>query len=75
MIDILNIDRWIRDCKQFLTRSAAGQSSSYQEYDMMINFKTTKVMRVHRNGSKREGGNTVKINIEGQKVKQVNQFR
>ena len=31
------------------------------------------MMRVSRNGSKREGGNSIKIMIEGQLVEQVNQ--
>ena len=45
-----------------------------KEYDMKINVKKTKVMRVCRNGSKREGGNSINILIEGQLVEQVNQF-
>ena len=50
-------------------------SKSGKEYDMKINVKKTKVMRVCRNGSKREGGNSINIMIEGQWVEQVNQFR
>ena len=42
---------------------------------MKINAKKTKVMGVCRNGSKREGGNSIKIMIEGQLVEQVNKFR
>ena len=46
---------------------------------MKMNVRETKVMRVCSNGRFREKGNTVNINIEGQKPnkyrKQVNQFR
>ena len=50
-------------------------SKTGKEYDMKINVKKTKVMRVCKNGSKREGGNSINIMIEGQWVEQVNQFR
>ena len=50
-------------------------SKTGKEYDMKINVKKTKVMRVCRNGSKREGSNSINILIEGQLVEQVNQFR
>ena len=42
---------------------------------MKINVKKNKVLRVCKNGSKREGGNSINIMIEGQWVEQVNQFR
>ena len=42
---------------------------------MKINVKKTKVMRVYRNGSKREVGNSINIMIDGLWVEQVNQFR
>ena len=49
-------------------------SKTGKEYDMKINVKKTKVMRVCRNGSKREGDNSINILIEEQLVEQVNQF-
>ena len=45
-----------------------------KEYNMKINVKKTKVMRVCRNASKGEGGNSINITIEEQGVEQVNQF-
>ena len=42
---------------------------------MKINVKKTKVMRGCRNGSKREGGNSIDIIIGREWVEQVNQFR
>ena len=42
---------------------------------MKINIKKNKVMRVCRNGSKRDEGNSINIMIDGQGVKQVNHFR
>ena len=50
-------------------------SKTGKEYDMKINVKKTKVMRLCRNGCKREGGNPINIKIEGQEIEQVNQFR
>ena len=50
-------------------------SKTGKEYDMKINVKNSKVMRVCRNGSKQEGDNSINITIEGQRVEQVNQFR
>ena len=44
-------------------------------YDMKINVKKTKVMRVCRHGNEREGRNSLNIMIDGEKVEQVNQFR
>ena len=41
---------------------------------MKIKLNKTKVMRVCRNGSKREGGNAINKTIDGQVVEQVNQF-
>ena len=49
-------------------------SKTGKEYDMKINVKKTKVMRVCRNGSKREGGNSINILIEGQLVEPVSLF-
>ena len=46
-----------------------------KEYDMKINVKKTRVMRACGNESKREGGISLKIMIEGQGVEQVHQFR
>ena len=42
---------------------------------MKIYVKKTKVMRVCRNGRKREGANSINIVIEKQWVEQMNQFR
>ena len=39
-------------------------SETGKEYDMKINVKRTKVMRVCRNGSKREGDNSINTTIE-----------
>ena len=47
-------------------------SKTGKKYDMKINFKKTKVMRVCRDGSKREGGNAINITIDVQVVEQVN---
>ena len=52
-----------------------AMSKVEKEYDININVKKTKVMRVSRNGSKEEGDNPMNITIEGQGVEQVNQFR
>jgi hypothetical protein len=41
-----------------------------QDYNMKINAKKTKVMKVSR-----KGGGTVIINLEGQKIEQVNKFK
>ena len=50
-------------------------SKTGKKCDIKINVKKTKVMRVCRDGSKREGGNAIKITIGEQVVEQVNQFR
>ena len=39
-------------------------SKTGKEYDTKINVKKTKVIRVCKNGSKREGGNSINIMIE-----------
>ena len=39
-------------------------SKTGKEYDMKINVKKTKVIRVCRNGSKREGGYSINTMIE-----------
>ena len=38
-----------------------GLSKTEKEYDMKIKVKKTKVMRVCRNGSKSEGGNSIML--------------
>ena len=49
-------------------------SKTRKEYDMKINVKKTKVMRVCRNGRKRDGRYSINIIIEGKLKEQVNQF-
>ena len=46
-----------------------------KKYDMKINVKKTKVMRVCRVGSKTEEDNAINITIYVQVAEQVNQFR
>ena len=44
-------------------------------YATKINDKKSKVMRVCRDGSKREGDNAINVTIDEQLVDQVHQFR
>ena len=50
-------------------------SKTGKRYDMKINVMKTKVMRVCRNGSDQEGGNVLKIMIDGEVIEQVKHFR
>ena len=49
-------------------------SETGKEYDIKINVKKTKMMRVGRNGSKREGSNSINILIEGRISEPVSFF-
>ncbi|CAF1496207.1 unnamed protein product [Didymodactylos carnosus] len=69
------LSRMVADSEEGLQRLMDALSEIGKQYDMKINVKKTKVMRVCRKGSKKEGGNPVNITIDGQVVEQVNQFR
>jgi hypothetical protein len=53
-----------------LQRLVDGLCNTAKEYDMKLNVKKTKVMRVAR-----KGGDQVQIMIEGQQVEQVKKFK
>jgi len=65
----------VADTEEGLQKLMSRLSEAGKHYDMKINVKKTKVMRVCRQGNKKEGGNAINITIDGQAVEQVHQFR
>ena len=60
----------VADSELDLQRLMDGLARTANQYDMNINVKKTKVMRVSRKG---EGD--IRIFIEGQRVEQVQKFK
>ena len=59
----------VASTKQGLQLILDKLNESAKQYDMKINVKKTKVMKISRNGG------TMNIMIDGQKVEQVNKFK